>query len=387
MKTSSAKKTSASGIEWTPANVVTMVRICLIPLFIVLMLAPWASALFTVEVAANVQAVCALVAFALISLTDGIDGYLARSRNEVTVFGKFMDPIADKVLVVSAMIVLVQLGSLPSWIPIVIIARELLVSGLRMLVASAGVVVAASMIGKAKTATTMVALCLFILMDAPMVDAMEPWFGIVAWSFMLAAVVLTVLSMVDYFMKSWPLLVNSGNHSASEPASDAPDCHASVLADSNALASQVVARARAKGVRLAAAESCTGGMVAAALTSVPGSSECTLGGVVSYDPKVKRDILGVSDQVMEGEGVVSSATARAMARGARMQLGADLVVSTTGVAGPAGGTDEVPVGTVWFAVADENGCDAEMRQFEGNRQEVRCQATAHALALLLARMS
>ena len=184
-----------SGIEWTPANVVTMVRICLIPLFVVLMLAPWGTALFTAEVAANVQPWCALVLFVLISMTDGIDGYLARSRNEITVFGKFMDPIADKVLVMSALIVLVQLGSMPSWIPIVILTRELLVSGLRMLVASAGVVVAASWIGKAKTATTMVAICLFIVKGTPVLYPAQPWFSLVAWVAMIVAVVLTVVSI------------------------------------------------------------------------------------------------------------------------------------------------------------------------------------------------
>lgn len=371
-----------SGIEWTPANVVTMVRICLIPLFVVLMLAPWGTALFTAEVAANVQPWCALVLFVLISMTDGIDGYLARSRNEITVFGKFMDPIADKVLVMSALIVLVQLGSMPSWIPIVILTRELLVSGLRMLVASAGVVVAASWIGKAKTATTMVAICLFIVKGTPALYPAQPWFSLAAWVAMIVAVVLTVVSMIDYFAKSWPLLMDAQGDSPTG-ASQADDLGTPAVVGSSELARHVVALARSRGVVLATAESCTGGLVSSALTSVPGSSACVAGGVVSYLASVKESVLSVPAETIERDGVVSSQTAEAMARGVCERLGAGLAVSTTGVAGPTGGTKETPVGTVWFGLSDGGTASSEVCHFDGSRSEVREQAVAHALSMLL----
>ncbi len=376
----------SSGIEWTPANVVTMIRICLIPLFIVLMLAPWGRALFSPEVAANVQPWCALVVFVLISITDGIDGYLARSRNEVTVFGKFMDPIADKVLVMSALIVLVELGTLPSWIPIVILTRELLVSGLRMLVASAGVVVAASWIGKAKTATTMVAISLFIVKGTPLLASLQPWFSLVAWAAMVVAVILTVVSMIDYFSKSWPLLMDAQGESRSG-ASQADDLASSGVVDTALLASHVIALARSRGVVLATAESCTGGLVSAALTSVSGSSACVAGGVVSYAPEVKTSVLGVPTDVIDKDGVVSSETAEAMAAGVCRQLKAGLAVSTTGVAGPTGGTRENPVGTVWFGLSDGNATSSEVCHFDGSRSEVRDQAVAHALTMLLNRLA
>lgn len=384
-------------VEWTPANIVTVVRICLIPAFVALLLAPWAEALLGQgALAANVQAFCSMGLFALISLTDSLDGYLARSRNEVTVFGKFMDPIADKVLVVSALTALVQLGQLPAWIPIVIVARELLVSGLRMLVASAGVVVAANWIGKAKTFTTMVAICLFIVADAPALSGAQPWFAVLSWVVMASAVVLTVVSMVDYFAHSWPLLADGQNaraeHRPARGGADSPaepadpcggaDVRTSALEGEHGRAASVLAAARARGATIATAESCTGGLVAAALTSVPGSSESVAGGVVSYLPSVKRRVLGVDGETIERHGVVSCETAAAMATGARALLESDLAVSTTGIAGPGGAEDGKPVGTVCFAVATPDGVRSERRVFAGTRREVRAQAVDHALLLL-----
>lgn len=192
--------------RWTPANVVTVVRIACIPVLAAMMLATWGDE--------SVKAIVCLVFFGLISLTDTLDGYLARSRNEVTTFGKFMDPIADKLLVMAALLALVEQGGLTAWVPLVIVSREFLVSGLRMVAASCGVVIAASGLGKAKTLVTMLAICLFILDAAPLLDAAQPWFHIVAWVFMGAAVVLTVVSMVEYFARSWKILFGGGEPSA-----------------------------------------------------------------------------------------------------------------------------------------------------------------------------
>ena len=123
--------------DWqTPANIVTMVRIVLIPVFVFAILAPWPMWMHEYNTFLILKPWIAAFIFALLACTDGIDGYLARSRNEVTTMGKFLDPIADKLLVVSALLALVQLGSLPAWIAIVIIAREVLVSGLRMIAAA-----------------------------------------------------------------------------------------------------------------------------------------------------------------------------------------------------------------------------------------------------------
>lgn len=123
--------------------------------------------------------------------------------------------------------------------------------------------------------------------------------------------------------------------------------------DSTTIESAVLTLLEQKNRRIALAESCTGGRVAAALTSVPGSSKHFVGGIVAYDNEVKRTQLGVRDETLQACGAVSEETAREMARGARERLGADIGLSITGIAGPSGGTPEKPVGLVWFAIDDK----------------------------------
>jgi PncC family amidohydrolase len=124
-------------------------------------------------------------------------------------------------------------------------------------------------------------------------------------------------------------------------------------------------------------------MVAARLTSVPGASAVFLGGVVGYANGVKREVLGVPQEVLEREGAVSAGCAGAMAAGVRGLLKADAAVSVTGIAGPGGGTPEKPVGLVWFGVADRRGVRTERHLFAGGRAAVRRQAAERALELLL----
>lgn len=180
---------------WTPANIVTCVRIAFIPVFML------------VAAAADgpVDAPLAVAAFAIyvtLSLTDKVDGYLARSRNEITDFGKFLDPIADKLLVFSALLMLLDRGEVGVWVVFVILVREFLVSALRMVAASTGEVIAADSLGKAKTAVTMVSLCGYYLAFALYAVGLVDFgiqIGFVSWALMIAAVVLTVVSGVQYF--------------------------------------------------------------------------------------------------------------------------------------------------------------------------------------------
>lgn len=191
---------NASSSIWTPANVVTCARILFVPVFFVLMLYPFSGSL------AFWQPWIAAVTFALISATDAVDGYLARSRGEVTDFGKFVDPLADKILVIAALLALTELGTLPSWIPLVIVTREFIISGVRMLAASKGRVIAASWYGKAKTMVTMIAIIMFIVMGSPVFpEAIGPIsqpMVLLSWIVMIAAVILTIVSMVDYVAKA-----------------------------------------------------------------------------------------------------------------------------------------------------------------------------------------
>ena len=139
---------------------------------------------------------------------------------------------------------------------------------------------------------------------------------------------------------------------------------------------------RSRGITLGTAESCTGGLVAARLTSVPGSSDVFVGGVVAYSNEVKQRELDVPAETLERHGAVSAETVAAMAEGARMRLGADVAVAVTGVAGPGGGTDEKPVGLVFFHVAGPDGSEALRFELPGSRDWIRSRSAVAALHLV-----
>lgn len=139
---------------------------------------------------------------------------------------------------------------------------------------------------------------------------------------------------------------------------------------------------RNRGLTLATAESCTGGLVAARLTAVPGFSETTLGGVVAYSNELKLTELGVDPALIEAHGAVSAEVAEAMARGARARLGADVTVAVTGVAGPGGGTEEKPVGLVYFHVETPDGGRGSSFSFPGDRESIRRRSVVASLHLV-----
>ena len=151
----------------------------------------------------------------------------------------------------------------------------------------------------------------------------------------------------------------------------------------SSLAPQVVRQFTEKGMTLGTAESLTSGLIAATVADVSGASAVLMGGVVSYDPRVKHEVLGVSQEVIGTVGVVSEACALQMADGARKLLKVDVALSATGIAGPTGGTAENPVGTVWLGVSTAEGTIARRFQFDGDRQSVRRQTVETALRLAL----
>ena len=156
--------------------------------------------------------------------------------------------------------------------------------------------------------------------------------------------------------------------------------------DVRPLAEQLVETLARTGRSVATAESCTGGWVAKAITDVPGSSACFAYGIVSYSNGAKEQLLGVGNDTLQEYGAVSEAVVREMAEGARDLSGADLAVAVSGIAGPTGGSDEKPVGLVWFAFAGRRArTQSECRQFDGDRYEVRVQSVAHALRGLIDR--
>lgn len=176
-------------------NRLTLARLLLIPVFLAVasLKYPYADYL-------------AAAIFVLGAATDGLDGYIARKNNQVTLLGKFMDPLADKILVASALIVLVELGRLSGWIAVIIISREFAVTGLRALAAAEGMVISASSLGKIKTVTQIVAIVVMFLMDFPLNQILFPLGGIA----MAVAVFFTIWSGYDYFSSTWKLLKRGG---------------------------------------------------------------------------------------------------------------------------------------------------------------------------------
>ena len=141
---------------------------------------------------------------------------------------------------------------------------------------------------------------------------------------------------------------------------------------------------KANGLTCATAESCTGGGIGSAITSVPGSSEVFKGGIISYSNEAKTNLLGVAESTLAEHGAVSSECAREMALGARKALNADIAVSVTGIAGPGGGSAEKPVGLVWFGLATAHGVRTEKAIFAGDREAVRRSTVLHAVGMLAA---
>ena len=171
-------------------NKLTVMRVIMIPFFVISLLAFQGE----VRLLRNLAAAIFIVA----SLTDMLDGKIARKYNLVTNFGKFMDPLADKLLVCSALICLIELGQLPAWMVIIIVSREFIISGFRLIAAEQGIVIAASYWGKFKTTFQMISVILLIVR----IPALTVLTQICVWT----ALVLTVISLVDYIAKNHKVL-------------------------------------------------------------------------------------------------------------------------------------------------------------------------------------
>lgn len=184
-------------------NKITLSRILLIPIFIILMTVPfnWGS-LDIGETDLTVAHLIGALLFILASATDWVDGFYARKYNLITNLGKFLDPLADKLLVSAALILLVEQGLAPAWIVIIIISREFAVTGLRLVAAGDGLVLAASKLGKIKTVTQIVAIAALLLHNFPFSFIGFPF----ATLMLYVALFFTVLSGYDYFAKNWHVM-------------------------------------------------------------------------------------------------------------------------------------------------------------------------------------
>lgn len=177
-------------------NKLTIIRVCLIPFFVAALLFDHGNN-YTMRIVANVL-------FIVASLTDLFDGKIARKYNLVTNFGKFMDPLADKLLVCSALICLIELGQLPAWVVIIIISREFIISGFRLVASDSGIVIAASYWGKFKTVSQMF-MIIFLILDLPGHTAV-----MIETVLIYLALILTVVSLIDYIAKNKEVLTKGG---------------------------------------------------------------------------------------------------------------------------------------------------------------------------------
>ncbi|ACV58495.1 CDP-diacylglycerol--glycerol-3-phosphate 3-phosphatidyltransferase [Alicyclobacillus acidocaldarius] len=187
------------------ANRITLARILLVPVVCVILLVPFhiGSVTFHGQTTTANEVLAALV-FIAAAATDALDGRIARKRKMITNFGKFLDPLADKLLVSAVLIILVQMQRMPAWVAIVIISREFAVTGLRLIAAGDGVVVAASQWGKWKTTAQMVGIVLLMLNNFPFSVINVP----IAQIMIYVMVIMTVVSAIDYFLKNREMILS-----------------------------------------------------------------------------------------------------------------------------------------------------------------------------------
>jgi nicotinamide-nucleotide amidase len=345
-------------------NGLTLSRLAAIPLLMALLL---------IDFPGHDQVAAAM--FIVFSLTDTLDGQIARRRGTVSDFGKFLDPLADKLFVLSVLIVLVQEHLVAAWVVVVIFSRELIITILRSVASTQGRVIGAAPLGKTKTVMQMSAVTLLILQRP------YPVLVPLAELAVAIAVVFTIWSGLDYLWRFRHLIrpfdssrrpratVPSGGAPGSEETSDPP-------------ARELGEVLRNGGLTVSVGESCTGGMVGSLITDVPGSSAYFLGGVIAYSDDVKRDQLGVPAALLKRVGAVSSEVAKAMAEGARSRFGTDLAAGVTGIAGPDSDGSSKPVGLTHIAVASARGTSSHEYRFTGDRWSNRRQAAIETVRLL-----
>jgi CDP-diacylglycerol--glycerol-3-phosphate 3-phosphatidyltransferase len=333
-------------------NALTVSRLAAIPLLMILLIARF-----------DYHDQLAAVLFIAFSFTDTLDGQIARRRGLVSDLGKFLDPLADKLFVLSVLIVLVQEGLVAAWVVVVIFSRELLITILRSVGATQGLVISAAPMGKTKTLTQMAAV-VFLILQRP-----YPWLVPAADLAVGIAIIFTVGSGIDYMWRFrhvlWPAGIATGSGSPVNP-----------------LAKELATLLTDGRMTLSVAESCTGGLLAALVTDQPGSSAYFLGGVVAYANEVKRGQLGVPAALLEQHGAVSEEVALSMAEGVRSRFGTTLAASITGIAGPDS-EGAKPIGLTYIAIATPMGSGCHKFMFKGDRWSNRREAADEALRLLI----
>ena len=193
------------------ANKLTILRMILVPIFVIIGYLGICGVITGEILEIPIYLLLMNLVFIIASITDKLDGYIARSRNQVTTFGKFLDPLADKILVISALVMLVEFGKIPAWIPIIVLTREFLVSGYRLVAAESGQVIAASIWGKIKTATQMVAIILIFIDKYNFFDFINTSMTLGRYGVNIVSSILMFISVIATIFSGWDYLKNGKN--------------------------------------------------------------------------------------------------------------------------------------------------------------------------------
>ena len=307
------------------------------------------------------------VFFLVASFTDFLDGYLARKNNQVTDLGKFLDPVADKLLINSMVIFLVAPSIFAPyttnqldfnvWCAIILIARDIVVDALRFIAAKKNVVIAANIFGKMKTVLEMVAISLVLLNGFPFRYFDQGWVTRIA-VYLCTAV--SLLSGIIYVVQNRNVFKEDKTKSVTEALKEE-------LSKNNQLIGSV--------------ESFTGGQFAKLITSYSGASKYYKGTLVTYASELKASLLNIDQKIIDKYGVVSKEVSELMAKEGKRVMGVDYCVSFTGNAGPDA-MEGKPVGEVYISLASEQGVKTLSLNLKGNREEIQKEGVLLGLNLL-----
>lgn len=332
-------------------NRLTILRTILIPVFVIIYFCD----------AIPYNYVIALSIYIIACITDFLDGAIARRNNLITNFGKFLDPLADKLLVNTALICFVATpgNPIPLWVVLVIIARDFIINGVRLVASDNGVVIAADYWGKVKTALQMVMVSFLIInLDYKIINIIE-------YILIYAAAALTIISLIDCIIKNVDVLKSTSANISDDKAEN------------------IINILKNSGKTITFAESCTGGLLCSSFINIPGASSVIKESIITYCDEAKNKRLGVNLEVLQKYTAVSEQVATSMAIGARRITGADLAVSVTGVAGPESEYDNISVGTVFIGISNSKGSTSYEYHFSGTRNDIRLHAVNTAYEVIL----
>ncbi len=350
-------------------NKLTIFRTCVVPVFI---------SVYLIDSIPYNNYIAAVI-FIIASLTDFFDGYIARKYNLISNFGKFLDPLADKLLVNSALLcfLIVPNNPVPFWAVFIIIMRDFIINGFRLVASDNNMVIAAEYVGKVKTTVQMLMIILVL------VDYDNIYIHTVENILIYLSVVLTVVSLIECLYKNRNVFRDTGRDSNMAGTDGSGGAGPEKCNCDEKHAVRLVGMLREKGYTISFAESCTGGMVSSSLVSVPGSSDVLKQSVVTYCNEAKENLLGVSETTIGKYTEVSKETACEMAEGVKKWACSDVGVSITGIAGPGGGSDGFPVGLVYIGISCGGKTKSFKYLFEGGRNDVRKQAASETLRLTI----